>query len=370
VPVRKPSRFLSSLLIPLALLPGILAIVLVSSHTVPAAAPALPIPRLASTPAPALPKRAPTAGPVPTNRAWQSTNPRLLTDAFAVDPSHPTTSIAGTVQGLWKSDDSGATWKPLPGYPPTSAVLALAVGGNPRLLYAADNNGFVRVRTGQGVWQAIGPTPAPGSIFSLAVSDTARPVILAGTAGALYRGVEQGAKWQWRVVARTDGSSFAAITWLGGGATNALAGVFGSAPPVLATHDGGKTWKAASQGLPSTLPMVAMLQVRNQPATTVLSTMGTGVWERTGAGAWREMSSGLPERHAMPLAGSMGGNPLFAGTMGYGVYMRKGSDPWRLIGKGLTGPSYIVLALLHEQGRRPALLAGTGVGVYRYTLGP
>ncbi|HEY8285949.1 MAG TPA: hypothetical protein VIJ28_16320, partial [Chloroflexota bacterium] len=132
MPVRKPSRFLSSLLILLALLPGILAIVLVSSHTVPAAAPALPIPRLASTPAPALPKRAPTAGPVPTNRAWHSTNLRLLTDALVVDPSHPTTSIAGTVQGLWKSDDSGATWKPLPGYPPTSAVLALAVGGNPR----------------------------------------------------------------------------------------------------------------------------------------------------------------------------------------------------------------------------------------------
>ena len=364
MPIRRFIRLRPSLLTPLALLPGILAIILVGLATSPS-----PSPSATSANSAATPPRAATTVSIPTNRPWQSTNLTVETDALVTDPSHSGTVLAGTVQGLWSSTNSGADWKRLPGYPASSAVLALAVGGAPRLLYAADNDGYIRVRTRQGAWQAIGPSPAPGSIFSLAVSDTTPPVILAGTAGALYRGVEQGAKWRWRVMARTDGSSFAAVTWLGGGATNALAAIFGSAPHILATHDGRNTWKAASQGLPSTLPTVAMLEVGSAPAKTVLSTMGVGVWERAGTGAWREVSAGLPERHAMPLAGSTGGNPLFAGTMGYGVYMRTGSDPWRLIGKGLTGPSYIVLALLHEEGSRPALLAGTAVGVYRYTLG-
>lgn len=367
MPVRQPRHFHSSLLMPLALLPGILAILLVGLHTAPSASPVVPAPNATTA---VIPAPSATTAAVPTNRPWQTTNLTVETDALASDPSHPGTALAGTVQGLWSSTNGGAGWKRLPGYPASSAVLALAVGGNPRLLYAADNDGFIRVRTRQGAWHAIGPSPAPGSIFSLAVSHTSPPVILAGTAGALYRGVEQGTTWRWRVVARTDGSSFAAVTWLGGGATDALAGIFGSAPPVLATHDGGLSWRAASQGLPSTLPTVAMLEVSTDPVTTVLSTMGVGVWERTGTGAWREMSAGLPERHAMPLAGSAGSNPLFAGTMGYGVYIRAGSGPWRLLGKGLTRPSYIVLALLHTEGRLPALLAGTAVGVYRYALGP
>ncbi|HVA90075.1 MAG TPA: hypothetical protein VNL71_09545 [Chloroflexota bacterium] len=364
MPRRRSLRFRPSLLVPLALLPGLLGIIIASSHTEPSSTPNTASPTLVAT------LTHPTTGvPVPTNGQWQPTNLTVQTDALATDPSDHGALIAGTVQGMWRSDDGGGAWKRLLGYPMTSAVLALAAGGNPRLLYAADSDGVIRVRTKQGAWRAIGPSPAPGSIFSLAVSDTAPPVVLAGTAGALYRGVQQGTRWQWRAVAHTDGSSFAAVTWLQGGAQSALAAIFGIAPPVLVSHDGGRTWKDGSQGLPDTLPTVAMLHVDTTPATIILSTMGDGVWERAAGGIWREISAGLPERHAMPLVGSAEGNPLFAGTMGYGVYMKNGANSWQRLGRGLTGPSYIVLSLLHVEGRRPILLAGAGIGVYRYALG-
>ncbi|MGH2410217.1 MAG: hypothetical protein ACRDGS_07620, partial [Chloroflexota bacterium] len=55
VPVHHSRRGLSSLLIPLALLPGMLAIILASSHTVPSATPVLPTPRTATVTAPATP---------------------------------------------------------------------------------------------------------------------------------------------------------------------------------------------------------------------------------------------------------------------------------------------------------------------------
>jgi hypothetical protein len=95
--------------------------------------------------------------------------------------------------------------------------------------------------------------------------------------------------------------------------------------------------------------------------------MGEGVWLRTPAGRWRDVSAGLPQRHAMPLAGGPDG-ALYGGTMGYGVYWWAGSGAWRRLGTGLTGPGDIILSLAHSGGAHPALLAGTVHGVFRLPL--
>ena len=98
----------------------------------------------------------------------------------------------------------------------------------------------------------------------------------------------------------------------------------------------------------------------------LLSTMGDGVWLRT-ANGWQDVSAGLPEHHAMPLAAGPDG-ALYAGTMGYGMYMKQGSNQWRRIGRELMGVDYVVLSLAISGSSPPYLLAGTARGVYRYPL--
>ncbi len=348
------------LIVLLALLPGLIAIVftgiaaLGGTATGPSATPSV------------TGQAAPTASPaLPTNGRWLPTNLRVETDALIQDPADSTRLVAGTAQGIWTSADAGKTWQRDMGLPARSDVLALAAGGNPRSLYAADSDGRIFRRAESGKWAAIGPQPAPGSIFSLAVSQASPPVVLAGTSGALYRGEQTAGQWRWKVTARTDQSSFAALVWLPGSAKDALASVFGSAPPALASTDAGRTWHPSSQGLPSTLPAVALIAQRGPPSTIVLSTMGYGVWQLA-ATKWTEISKGLPERHAMPLTRGAATDRLYAGTMGYGVFTRGATGPWEPVGKGLTGSSYIVLSLAYVGGAHPTLAAGTGNGVYRY----
>jgi hypothetical protein len=99
----------------------------------------------------------------------------------------------------------------------------------------------------------------------------------------------------------------------------------------------------------------------------ILSPMGDGVWLRAATGQWRDVSAGLPARHAMPLVAAPGRQvALYAGTMGFGVYARQGAGPWRRLGRGLSGGAYTVLALAMTPGSHPTLLAGTALGLFRY----
>ncbi len=142
------------------------------------------------------------------------------------------------------------------------------------------------------------------------------------------------------------------------------ASIFGSWPPVLSTTDGGRDWRPDARGLPTTLPTESLLTVEGETTQVWLSTMGNGVWRKSGDGVWRDIDAGLPEHHAMPLTlGSTG--VLYAGTMSNGVYRRQGTSVWRTLGHGLSTGNYIVLSLALVDGAAPSLLAGTASGVLR-----
>jgi hypothetical protein len=243
--------------------------------------------------------------------------------------------------------------------------LATAPGSS--TIFAGSGDGVIYARAAgtTGMWRPISPSLGGNPIFSLA-SNRQSHVLLAGTVGALYRGELDGSRWRWQLVAHTGESSISAITWLPGDDQRAFAAVFGSTPPVLSTSDGGRTWRADARGLPTELPSQALLPLPKNQSQVLLSTMGDGVWLRT-PGGWREVSAGLPERHAMPLTGGTDGT-LYAGTMGYGIYLKRGAEPWQRLGSELTGVDYTVLSLTISGGAQPYLLAGTARGVYRYPL--
>jgi hypothetical protein len=305
---------------------------------------------------------------------WLPTALTQTTNALAVDGAGPAVLYAGTNDGVWRSQNGGAHWLRAGTGLGGANVLALAVDPANRLLYAGTAGGmvFAEDERTSGAWVPVGRSLGGSPVASLAISTSRPRVILAGTIGAVYRGTQQGGRWQWQQVVTTGGSTVTSVTWLPDAPGRALASVFGSAPPVLATADGGRTWHAASAGLDGSLPTQALLPSGTPPGSVVLSTMGAGVWEElAGTGPWRDISAGLPERHAMPLAALPGsnGSVIYAGTMGFGIYVRQGAKAWQPFGNGLLGVQNTILALaVVPQGPHalPLVVAATDAGVSRY----
>ena len=114
-----------------------------------------------------------------------------------------------------------------------------------------------------------------------------------------------------------------------------------------------------------------MVQHRANPVCaschSMMDPLGLPLAHFDAIGRWRDVSAGLPARHAMPLvAAPESREVLYAGTMGFGVYARQGTGPWRRLGHGLSGGAHTVLALAMTAGSHPTLLAGTGLGLFRY----
>lgn len=327
-------------------------------------------------------RRAPVPGmdALPVSGQWVATALVASTNALLDDPHHPTWLYAGTESGLWRSTDGGATWR-RDGLGAGDDVFALAASRGSGLIVAGASDGRVYARPDSGAvggWRPISPVLEANAIFSVALSADGATLI-AGSVGAIYRGRRDGATWRWRRVARTGDASVTAIAWAPWDARLVFASAFGVSPPVVASRDGGQTWQAAASGLPATLPTEALYAGGSGTHPVILTTMGEGVWQRSTGGAWREISDGLPQRHAMPLVaapgapdapdapGSLGTPPtLYAGTMEQGVYEKSGTAPWSRLGSGLDTANDIILSLAATPAPHVGLLAGTARGVFRY----
>ncbi len=319
----------------------------------------------AARPATSVPWRGPRPG-----GTWTRTSLTLQANALIAEPSRLGVVFAGTVDGVWRSDDGGLRWARAGSGLHGNTIVALALAPADDTLFAGSDDGAVyEMATRQaGHWRRVSASLNGTPVLSLAVGPGRRPALLAGTIGALYRGWAGGSGWRWQRVAQTGQAAISSIVWLPAHAGSALAAVFGVSPAVLATRDGGRTWVADAGGLPAVLPTQTLLPVGPQQPSTILTTMGGGVWERPAGGSWHEISAGLPARHAMALVALPGSGTrvLYAGTMGDGVYVKQAAAPWRSLGHGLLGTENTILSLAVVSGSPPGLLAGTALGVYRY----
>ena len=202
---------------------------------------------------------------------WVRTRLTLPTNALLDDPHRANLLWAGTAQGGWRSPGRGATWQragpgfdghAIPALAATSTSGAIAAGGDNRAVYV----GAAR-RGSDWHWQRINPLLGPDHpIFSLAVAPAGGGgTVLAGTFGALYRGVRMGSGWTWRAVAHTGDAALASIIWAPWEMHRAYASVFGTWPPVLVSRDDGRTWHPDTRGLPSALP-TGVARPRNRRA--------------------------------------------------------------------------------------------------------
>jgi photosystem II stability/assembly factor-like uncharacterized protein len=273
--------------------------------------------------------------------------------ALAVDPRHPDTVFAATLEaGVFGSANGGRTWQPLDLGPDVNRVDALAIApGDPETIYAGTGRGVVKSTDGGASWRAAGLRGAPainrepssdeevarfmeqsahraieGYISTLVVDPRDPDVAYAGTwENGAFRTENGGRSWQH--IGSSEGVSALALH-------RRVIYAGGEERGVVKSTDGGASWQPA--GLRGT-PVNALALDPKRPQTIYAGSLAGGIFKTTDGGAtWRRTGragdtiSGLSVDPHNP-------DVVYAATWTKGVYRTgDGGRTWRLLDAGAS----------------------------------
>ncbi len=216
---------------------------------------------------------------------------------LALVPGREGRLYAGTLSGVWGSEDGGESWRRLTGdLPEAQKVTSLLVdAGQPdtviagtwRRAYRSDDGG----RTWAGIFEGM---VLDSEVFSLTPVPGRPGEIWATTCGWVYRTLDRGGKWERFKEGFTERrtKSFAVLP-----DGRLLAGTVGG---LHLSEDGGKTWKLQSD---PALTIYAVAHHPARPGRVLLATEGSGVWASDdGAATFRRASSGMTNTRVSALA--------------------------------------------------------------------
>jgi photosystem II stability/assembly factor-like uncharacterized protein len=270
-------------------------------------------------------------------RSWRSTAAAGLPQRGEIVSFSPTGSggyLLSTGAGSYRSTDQGATWQPLEG-PLSSGSVAtfLELEGAPRAMLAASGHGLFVSRDGGGLWQPIGSgLPVNLTLLGL-LADARQPEVLFG------------------IPDRTSLSGAA------------------KPPSVLRSSDRGRTWTAASQGMPDAQPG-AWAQDLADPSTLFLASDGSFSYSTNGGVTWATVALPSGSRTALTLSLSepnvmyLGGNPL--------LHSRDRGLTWEAVPVTLTPGAQqegVVTGIVVDPIRPQQLWTSTDDGIYESSDG-
>lgn len=287
-------------------------------------------------------------------------------EAVAVSPdfANDQTAVAGTTDsGLHMTYDGGERWerRMFWGEHPTVTALAfspfyaddetIAAGTDGRGVYISDNRG--------GSWNGYGPELADAQITALAVAPHSADVLLAGAVEAgIMRSVDQARSWSAGVGLPGDATVLGIAmspTFLDDGL--ALAGT--EAYGLFRTQDHGTTWSAVDD-VPSNHPINAVTVVGGADGAAI-AVAGNTLWRSSDAGSsWQRVRlRGARSASLLALATGADGVVL-AGVNGAGVIRSvNGGQKWAASSNGLTSLPILALQPSPDFARDGVILAGT-----------
>lgn len=256
------------------------------------------------------------------------------TQCVAVDPLRPEVVYCGTFgQGLWKSEDAGATWAPVGEGIPHGEVMAVAVsslersGDNGVVWAGTEPSRLFRSIDGGKSWQErpalpelpSAPTwsfpPRPWTHHVRWISpdpNVAERLFVGIELGGVMRSEDAGLTWEDRKPgSQHDSHTLRTPRLAPGHVYEAAGGGFAE------SFDGGTTWQGADEGLPWHY-LWGLAVDPADPTTLVVSVSPSAraahhgpqwaestIYRRTGSGQWQPANLGLPEprgTHAYVLA--------------------------------------------------------------------
>ena len=173
---------------------------------------------------------------------------------LAIDPVHTSRVYAGSFEGVWKTNNGGATWKRVL----QNGVLSLGIDPRrPEIVYANAGGGFQLQATrdtifksvdGGGSWRATGPSGLHDSYFGhpIVVDRRAPGTIYTGGSRGLFASASEGRTWKKVLPLRRANSGVNAIA-LDPSRANVLY-VGTSTQGVMKSVNGGQIWSALRLG--------------------------------------------------------------------------------------------------------------------------
>lgn len=119
-------------------------------------------------------------------------------DSIAIDPKNPQVIYAGTFHLPWKTTDAGAHWVPIhSGMIDDSDVFSLLVDReNPSRVFASACSGIYRSENGGASWTKIQGIPFSARRTHIVLQEPSRPkIVYAGTTEGLWKTADGGSSW-------------------------------------------------------------------------------------------------------------------------------------------------------------------------------
>jgi photosystem II stability/assembly factor-like uncharacterized protein len=241
-------------------------------------------------------------------------------ESLAVDPVDPDIVYAGTWHLPWKTDDGGKNWKSIKeGLIDDSDVFSIVIDpASPKTIFLSACTGIYKSENAGALFHKIAGIPSTARRTRVLMQDPShREVVYAGTTEGLYKTVD-------------GGKSFTSLT----GADVIVNGVFVDPGDsnhvllatdrrgVLASKDAGASFAASNEGF-SERKVDALLVDRDNPARLFAGvvndkTYGGAFVSTNGGAGWEQIDAGLGGRDVFALAQAPDGT-VVAGTS-HGVF--------------------------------------------------
>jgi photosystem II stability/assembly factor-like uncharacterized protein len=237
--------------------------------------------------------------------SWSLSNSGLLNsqvNAIVINPVTPAIMYAGTIGGVSKSVNGGATWNATG--PITGSVRCLAIDPtNTSIVYAGTGNGVYKTTNGGDSWtamsngivfQLVSNANFPIAIRALAIDPSNPATIYAASGLGFYKTTNGGANWT-RIGTGTGltTESFLAVVFEPATPSTIYAGA--SSGGVFKSTNSGASWTAMNSGLTTSgsRNVRSLTLVTNFPSTLYVGT-AAGIFKTTNGGTtWTAVNNGL-----------------------------------------------------------------------------
>ena len=313
---------------------------------------------------------------LPASGGWRAEGPGLanVTD-LALDPQHPETVYVATENGgIWRSDDSGATWL-LPGDEMTSRDVSwvMADPGSSATLWASveaeDGARLWRSRDRGATWETV-DGPLVGSQDTIATTgrriafapSQPRTLYLPAT-NLHYRSSDGGKSW---TDFRVPGQDVYVFAFDPEDPRVIYAGGRGEERQLSRSDDGGKSWQALGEGLPEESLHLLVVDPTDRSRIYAMSSTNTlsvsvdrgATWSRlaTPGGATDDTYSLILDPKDARVLWLANGTGLFRSGDGGKSWNRHDSGTGRYVCKAVA---------IDPRDSRRMITGTSGTGVYR-----
>lgn len=245
-------------------------------------------------------------------------------ESVAIDPIDPKTIYAGTWHLPWKTTDGGKTWSNIKeGIIDDSDVFSIIIDPKqPTVVFASACSGIYKSDSAGTLFHKVQGIPSTARRTRVLMQDPVdRNVVYAGTTEGLYRTSDGGVKWQ-----RMTGPDVIVNDVFVDPSNPQHVLLATDRSGVLASKDGSVTFTASNSGF-SQRQVESLLVDKKNPSTLYAGvvndkTYGGVFTSNDGGNSWQQQSSGLDGRDVFTLAQAADG-ALLAGT-NHGIFRLNG----------------------------------------------